>query len=435
MQTKITARLLATLEDGEYEVRDTELRGFMVRVRGTARTFAYQYRRPDNGRRTRFTLGRPPAMTVQQARHAALEVAARVARGEDPAAERQEARTAKPWGRTLGEFINGPFQEWALAYRKSGAGMVQRLKASFKHLMKRDLNAITVRDIETWQARRQTTKGRRGAGNRDIAVLKAALTKAVQWGDLETNPLKGYRLVRADKTRAIRTMTDAEQARIEAAMDRRAEAIRAARDRANNWRTERRYALLPDLRAVAFVDDIRPMYLLMLHGGLRRGEVFGLEWGDVDLDRGVLTLRGVRTKSGQTRRIPMNAILSDAMQRWRAQSDSGAVLVFPSTLTGKRRDNFHKAWDKICADGEVEGLTPHMLRHTFATRILRAGADLEVVRQLLGHSDIATTARYLHAREEDLAAAVARLAEPKPPNVTPVDFGEQASKQGRSSGY
>src|SRR3954452_24067935 len=75
---------------------------------------------------------------------------------------------------------------------------------------------------------------------------------------------------------------------------------------ANAWRAERGYELLPDLRASAFSDYLKPLVLLSLHTGVRRGELFALTWQSVELQSGRITVHGATAKSGRTRHIPLN---------------------------------------------------------------------------------------------------------------------------------
>ena len=154
------------------------------------------------------------------------------------------------------------------------------------------------------------------------------------------------------------------------------------------------------------------MILLFLHTGLRRGEVFNLTWADVDLGRANLTVRGTGAKSQQTRHVPLNTEALAVLKGWRDQTKSDD-LIFPGK-NGERFNNIRRSWAGVLDAAKISGFRLHDLRHTFASRLVMAGVDLNTVRELLGHSDYAMTLRYAHLAPEHKAAAVARLVRTAP---------------------
>ena len=93
-------------------------------------------------------------------------------------------------------------------------------------------------------------------------------------------------------------------------MVKRETKLREARDRFNEWRKQRGIKPLPQ-RTAEFVDHLRPMTLLALNTGLRRGEIFQLRWSDIDEKQKILTVRGEGAKSGQHRAVPLNEEVAD----------------------------------------------------------------------------------------------------------------------------
>jgi len=158
--------------------------------------------------------------------------------------------------------------------------------------------------------------------------------------------------------------------------------------------------------------DVHDMALLSLHSGMRAGEIFNLTWSDVDLERGILTLKD--TKSGRTRA----AFLTDtakAMLKRRGTGDKNA-LIFPDRNGAKIAaisNTFEKAVNEL---GLNEGITDkrqrvvfHTLRHTYASWLVENGISLYAVKELLGHRTLAMTERYSHLGNDTLQGAVKTL--------------------------
>lgn len=169
-------------------------------------------------------------------------------------------------------------------------------------------------------------------------------------------------------------------------------------------------ALLTELAKKS--HDVHDMALVSLHTGMRAGEVFGLTWADVDISKGLLTLRN--TKNGKTRAAFMTGAVSEVFKR--REKGAPSELVFRDT-TGKRIDRisntFARAVDALKLN---EGITDrrhmvtfHTLRHTYASWHVENGTDLYLVKELLGHSNFSMTQRYAHLGENTLQAAVKRL--------------------------
>jgi integrase len=155
--------------------------------------------------------------------------------------------------------------------------------------------------------------------------------------------------------------------------------------------------------------DVYHMALLSLNCGLRAGEVFSLQWADVDIQRGIITLRN--TKNGETRHSMMTDVVK-AMFTERKPGDRDA-LVFPSTrgtlITGVSK-TFELVVDELLLN---EGITDaryrivwHSLRHTHASWLVQGGVSLYVVQKMLGHSRISQTERYSHLHQDTITDAV-----------------------------
>lgn len=129
---------------------------------------------------------------------------------------------------------------------------------------------------------------------------------------------------------------------------------------------------------------------LALHTGLRRGEQFGLTWERVDLERGILTVRG---KTGR-RFVPVNSIARAALERLWRQSN-GHSFVCPEAKREDQED-WRRWFEEAVSEAKIDNFTWHDLRHTFASRLAMKAVPLASVQQYLGHRSILTTMRYAH---------------------------------------
>ena len=185
--------------------------------------------------------------------------------------------------------------------------------------------------------------------------------------------------------------------------------MRVERESANIWRAERGYPLLPDVSEAPFADHLRPLILLAMNTGMRRGELFDLTWENTDLKQAIVTVTGATAKSKRTRHIPLNTEALETLKAWRELVPMNYKLVFANEI-GRRFDNVNSSWRKILRDAKLQNFRWHNLRHHFASRLTMAGVDLNTIRELLGHSDHAMTLRYAHLAPEHKWRAVEVLS-------------------------
>ena len=163
----------------------------------------------------------------------------------------------------------------------------------------------------------------------------------------------------------------------------------------------------------AYTDHLTPIVLLALNTGLRRGELLSLRWADIDRVARVLNVRGEGTKSGDSRAVPLNREALETLTVWSDDAGSkddtpSAGLIFPGD-DGEEMGTLKTGFTAILRDAKIVGFRFHDLRHSFASKLVQAGVDLNTVRELLGHADLKMTLRYAHLAPEHKAAAVAKL--------------------------
>lgn len=411
MKLKLTNSTVKTLKPGDtpYEVRCTEIKGLLLRIQPSGQmSYFYDYRGQD-GRRNRFRIGCASAISAVVARETVIkELAPQLAKGVDLQTQKKEQRAEaeRAKARTLKGFLEQRYEPWALSHRKDGAATLARIRAQFEDLLPEPMADIHVWRIERWRADQRKAGKAPATINRDLIALRACLSKAVEWGVLDVHPLARLKPLKVDHKGKVRYLSVDEENRLLDALDAREARMRSERASANAWRAQRDYPQLPGLDGV-YADHLKPLVLLALNTGLRRGELFALAWEYVDLDHGQLTVAGENAKSGRTRHIPLNSAVSEILRLWYEQG-VGKGLVFPSA-DGERLDNVNTSWHGVLAAAGIQNFRFHDLRHSFASKLVMAGADLYVVKELLGHHSIAMTERYAHLAPEHKAAAVALL--------------------------
>ena len=413
MKAKISTRIIQAIQPARrpFEVVDTELKGFLLRVQPSGAMAYYFSYRNGQGRRQRCRIGNSESMSPAQARDQAILLSARVVAGEDIQAEkkqeRQMARLAK--SRTLDGFLTHQYEPWATSQRKSGPATVRRIRSNFEHLIHRPLHDINLWVIEKWRSVELKRGKAKTTINRDVTTLKACLSKAVEWEALDANPLQQLKPIRTDASSRARYLTAAEESALRNALTERDEQLRKNRVNGNAWRRARNQAVLPDLSTTAFADYLQPMVLLTLNTGLRRGEVLQLRWTDIDLLQRKLVVRADNAKSSKTRYLPLNDEALTTLRRWRSGTES-AEWVFAGR-DGGRMLAVKTSWKSVLQSAAITDFRWHDLRHHFASRLVMKGVDLNTVRELLGHSDLTMTLRYAHLSPEHKADAVAKLCD------------------------
>jgi len=151
-------------------------------------------------------------------------------------------------------------------------------------------------------------------------------------------------------------------------------------------------------------------YMILLHTGMRRGELANLEWDDVDFERKVIkitTKERWSPKGKREREISINDELFDLLLKMRKESNGSSVVEKNNVKRYDRAlwENFWRLAKKL----GIKNVNIHTFRHTFASYLIMSGVDLVTVMELLGHRDITTTMRYAHLKPSHKHWAVNRI--------------------------
>jgi len=381
----------------ETFVWDRELRGFGVQVMPSGlKSFVIQYRTAE-GRLRRSVIGRFGLMTVEEARDLAHEKLVAVSKGVDPVAAEAEDTgritvaelcdwylTEAEAGRILGRRRR-PIKASTLAMDRS------RVEAHIKPLLgRRQVGALKLGDIEAAQAdiaagktararkgsRGGATTGGEGVAARTLSTLHAIFEHAARLGKIPSNPAKGVRrLASAPRDRRLSR----------AEIQRFGETMReAARDGEHPT----------GLAAIRF----------LLLTGFRRMEGLGIQRPWLDEEEGAV--RFPDTKSGAQTRVIGQA----AVDLLLAQPQTKSPFFFPADWGEGHFIGVVRVLDRICERAKIADVTPHTLRHTFASLAGDLGFSELTIAALLGHASRGVTQRYVHI-DEALRMAADRVAE------------------------
>lgn len=400
-----------------FRVWDTGIPGFHVRVSPTgSKSFVLRYH--NKGRNLDYTIGRYGDVTPAQARQKAVKLRGQ-ARGEgiDLLADRRLQKEAEEQAlrqrkrdalNTLGNFYDRRYGAWAKTNLKTDREIDRLLGKDFAFLRNRKLIEITPWVVTSWVRKSKEAGLSNASINRRITVLKSILSKAVEWEVIETSPLAGMKREKVDALARVRYLDAEEESRLRSALDDRQTKQRTERENFNEWRKARKKSVYPEFSG-EFSDYLKPLVLIAMNTGMRRGELFDLRWEDVNTQKSFLTVRGWSNKTGRTRHIPLNTEACQVFVGWREISQHTA-LVFPSPRTGGRLDNINSSWAGLMEAADITNFRFHDLRHHFASRLVMEGVDLNTARELLGHTSIETTLRYAHLAPEHKAAAVEAIS-------------------------
>ena len=404
---KITKRLIDALgskPNKDVFAWDSEMRGFGVRVKPSgAKTFLIQYRNVE-GRTRRLVLGQCGVLTPEMARAMARQKLAAVAEGADPSADRHAIRDGMTvadvcdWyleqagaGRLLGRNRR-PIKASSIAMDRS------RIEIHIKPLLgARLVSNLTLRDIEAMQAdiaagksaRGKKAQGRGGrstggpgVAGRAISTLRALMGHAARLGLIEKNPASGVRQMAARKVKR-----------------------RLTADEIRHLGKVMRQALSNGEHPTG-LGAIR----LMLLTGFRRMEALSLQhtW----LKQKDHAIHFPDTKSGEQIRV-VGAPAINCIERQPIQEHS--PYVFPADVGDGHFIGIVRVLDRVCAKAKLAGVTPHVLRHTFASVAGDLGFSELTIAGLLGHAARGVTQGYVHldaallVAADQVSAEIARL--------------------------
>ena len=265
-----------------------------------------------------------------------------------------------------------------------------------RHFSGKYLHEITPHLIEKFKSDRMqeikiTPKGKKKKSlkpatvNRHLACLKSLFNKAIAWNKFTgPNPVRGVKLFKENNQR-LRFLEKEEINKLFSVCNK----------------------------------NLRSIVTVAVYTGMRRGEILGLKWRDLDIKQGVIYLHN--TKNGEKRELPINEQVKTALIQVRKHPQSEYIFC---KQDGSNVGDIKKSFLTAIRKSGIKDFHFHDLRHTFASQLIMSGADLNTVRELLGHKSIQMTLRYSHLSANHKQRAVdilgRRIATVLPPEQLPV---------------
>jgi integrase len=277
--------------------------------------------------------------------------------------------------KTFADFVEESYKPYAAHHKKGYNVELSVIKSLIDEFGGRKLFDITTEHIERFKRRRSAELTNRGAVrsratvNRDIAVLSAIFNLAKSYGELKENPVSRVKYYGSLNSRT-RVLSEVEERIL--------------------------------FNAFAGDESLKQKITVLLYTGMRRGELFKLEWRDISFDEGLIAIRPETTKTGKGRIIPMLSNVRRVFDRVRTGNplarDGDRIFVGPQSTPV----SLSQAFRKVCDGLGWKDLKLHSLRHTFSTRADQYGVGPFAQKALLGHSKLSMTDRYTHVSNDTL---------------------------------
>lgn len=394
---KVTKRVVdaAEVREKDYVIWDDELPGFGLRVFASGkRSYVIQYR--TGGRSRRYTIGLHGVWTPETARQEAKVQFGRVAQGANPAEERQLDHKAVTVKELCTRYLDD--LKAGLILGKGGrpkkpttivtdTGRIERHiipligARRVKDLTKADINKV-LKDIMAGKTRvsvktkklrgKAIVRGGAGTATRTVGLLGGILTYAVEAGIIESNPAHGIRKPK-DNVRK-RRLSEAEYRTLGQML----------RDAAK----QEKYVMT--------VDIIRQIALT----GCRRSEMIKLKWAEADTEASCLRLED--SKEGESIRAIGLPVIEYLEKR---RTDDVGTYVFPGQGEDNAFGSFPNHWEQLFKDSALADVTPHVLRHSFASIANDLGFTEVTIAALVGHAKGSVTSKYIHTLDTALIMA------------------------------
>lgn len=301
----------------------------------------------------------------------------------------------------------------------SKRSIIQNIWRVFFHLMDVPVNRLNNYNVHQYSLAYQRAHSLANSTiNRCVTNLRGLLTWGYKNQILKEHRLREYSILPVPSAHNMgvrRTLSAAEIRKLVKVLEKRENDKRNARSHANLIRGKGGEAELPEYPAKGegFVDYVYPMIMLSLFTGARKGSVRGLRWRDINEKDKCVIYQAENSKTGVTTVVPLVPKIMNILLLWKKQngiSDSQSDMA-RYVFTGRDgvtplNASCPRCWYQLLKEAGIEGFRWHDMRHTFATHLVQNGTDIATLKTLMGHSNINTTAIYLHTSVKHMHESV-----------------------------
>jgi len=359
--TKTVIEKLPIPKSGLSYYKDDKEKGLSLYITSNG-IITFFVRKRINGRDARVMIGKFPEISIENARKQALKIKSEVAQGINPNQEKDKLRQEITFGELFEQFMERYSKKYKITWEQD----VREISRFTQHWYKKKISVITAQDIKILHEKVGGDNGLYQA-NRLFDKIRTMYNKAIEWGWKGDNPAKGIKKFKE-----------------------------YSRDR----------FIQPDemprfFKALAEEENqlVKDYIYISLYTGARQGNVFAMQWEDVNLK--IKEWRIPKTKNGESLTIPL---IYEALEVLDNRKKKNAELdlkdfqkqwVFPS-LTSKsgHLEEPKKVWKRILTKAQIKDLRIHDIRRTLGSYQAITGASLPIIGKSLGHKSSSTTQIY-----------------------------------------
>jgi integrase len=361
---RFTARTLEALKptpDAQVDYFDASLHGFYLRISsGGRKTFGAMFRY--GGRLRRMTFGTFPPLTLADARQRAADALRDVSNGDDPATKKAEDRTAGDFKGLAADYIRRYAKLKKKSWREDRRIIHNKLNPTIGNTTARHVSRARIRELLDSIARTAPIEA-----NRTLATVRKIYNWALSQDLVESNPCQGIPSPGTEHRRD-RVLSEVEIRKLWTEFDQETPGVSAT-------------------------------FKLRLITAQRGGEVFSVEWKDLDLENAWWTIPGEKSKNGLAHRVPLSEPAIQLLQglgerQTHSRTKKKSPWVFPARRGHGHLTTVQKAVEKIRVRAGIKDFTAHDLRRTAASMMTGMGIPRLTVSKILNHVEPGVTAVY-----------------------------------------